>query len=185
MLVSGFEFDLKDGRRALVRNPGEEDVPTLLDYLRTTAGETHFLMRYPEECTGISPDAEKHFIEGVNSSDIDAMLLCFVEGRLAGNCQISCGKRIKTRHRASLAIALLREFWGLGIGRRLMNELFRIAYENENVLQLELEFIEGNDRARALYESLGFEVTGIKPDAIRLKDGTLLDEYCMMTKLKR
>ena len=66
-----------------------------------------------------------------------------------------------------------------------MNELFRIAYENENVLQLELEFIEGNNRARALYESLGFGVTGIKPDAIRLKDGTLLDEYCMMTKLKR
>lgn len=44
-------------------------------------------------------------------------------------------------------------------------------------------FIEGNARARGLYEKKGFRITGVLEDAIRLKDGTLLNEYHMVKKL--
>ncbi len=57
--------------------------------------------------------------------------------------------------------------------------------KNKDILQIELEFIEGNTRARALYEKLGFRITGVKPNAIRLKDGTLLNEYSMIREVKR
>ena len=113
------------------------------------------------------------------------MLVCIVDGKVAGNCDISWNNRIKTRHRASVAIALLKEYWNLGIGSRLFEELVRIAEENENILQMELEFIEGNSRARALYEKFGFRITGVRPNAIRLKDGTLLNEYTMIKEIKR
>ena len=63
--------------------------------------------------------------------------------------------------------------------------MIRIAEENENVTQMELEFIEGNTRARALYEKMGFRIAGIKPNAIRLKDGTYLNEYYMLREIKR
>ena len=69
--------------------------------------------------------------------------------------------------------------------KRLFQELIRIAEENPNLIQLELDFIEGNNRARALYEKMGFRVTGVKPDAIRLKDGTLLNEYSMIREIRR
>ena len=49
----------------------------------------------------------------------------------------------------------------------------------------ELEFIEGNTRARALYEKMGFRIAGIKPNAIRLKDGTFLNEYYMLREIHR
>ena len=48
---------------------------------------------------------------------------------------------------------------------------------------LELEVIEGNERAIALYKKFGFETVAEKPDAIRLKDGTSLKEITMMKKL--
>ena len=35
-----------------------------------------------------------------------------------------------------------------------------------------------------LYEKFGFRIAGILPDAIRLKDGTLLNEYRMVKKLR-
>ena len=92
---------------------------------------------------------------------------------------------MKIRHRASIGIVLLSEFWNQGIGTRLFQELLRIAEENPNLIQLELDFIEGNNRARALYEKMGFRVTGVKPDAIRLKDGTLLNEYSMIREIRR
>lgn len=84
-----------------------------------------------------------------------------------------------------MAIALLKEYWNQGIGTRLFQEMIRIAEENENILQMELEFIEGNSRARALYEKMGFSIAGIHPDAIRLKDGTLRNEYLMIRKMHR
>ena len=50
---------------------------------------------------------------------------------------------------------------------------------------MELDFVEGNTRARALYEKMGFRITGVRPDAIRLRDGTMLNEYSMIKRLDR
>ena len=49
---------------------------------------------------------------------------------------------------------------------------------------VELEFVEGNDRARRLYEKFGFRVVAEKPNAFRLKDGTMLKEFYMQKYLK-
>ena len=90
---------------------------------------------------------------------------------------------MKDRHRASVAIALLQEFWNLGIGTKMFEELFQVARERGGVRQIELDFIEGNSRARGLYEKMGFRITGIKPNAIRMKDGTFVNEYMMIKQL--
>lgn len=180
MRIQEFTFDLKDGRTALVRSPEENDIMPMLDYLRTVAGETDFLLNYPEETSKYTPEGEKALFDRVNSSDLEAMLVCFVDGRIAGNCMITFNSRIKTRHRASVAIAIEREYWGQGIGTHLMRAMIHIAEGKPDVTQLELDFIEGNTRAKALYEKMGFRVVGTRPNAIRLKDGTLLDEYSMV-----
>ena len=185
MVIRDIEFTLKDGRTAVLHSPREEDVPGMLEYLVQSAGETDFLLRYPEECGKYTPEAEKALFERMNASETEAMLACTVDGRIAGNCQITWNRRIKTGHRASVAIALLKEFWGLGIGTRMFEEMIRIAEADPAILQLELEFIEGNSRARALYEKMGFRITGVNPDAIRLKDGSFRNEYVMMKKIVR
>ena len=184
MIIQETWFDLKDGRKALIRSPGEEDIQGMLDYLVISAEETDFLLRYPEECGKYTYEGEKQLFERFNASENDAMLVCLVEGRVVGNCQITFGTHKKTMHRASVAIALLSEYWNQGIGTRLFEELIKIAQGREGLLQLELEFIEGNIRARHLYEKMGFRITGMRPDAIRLKDGTLLNEYMMVRKMK-
>lgn len=185
MIIKDIEYKLKDGRNALIRSPKDEDIQGMLDYLYISAGETDFLMRYPEEYSKYTPEGEKALFDSINESDNEVMLICLVEGKVAGNCQISWSNGLKTRHRASVAIALLSEFWNQGIGTRFFQELIHIAEENKNIIQIELEFIEGNSRAQALYEKMGFRITGVKPNAIRLKDGTLLNEYSMIREMKR
>ena len=185
MIIKEIEFKLKDGRNAVIRSPKDEDIQGMLDYLYISAGESDFILRYPEECGKYTAEDEKALFDRVNESDHEAMLVCLVEGEVAGNCQISWSKGLKTRHRASVAIALLSKFWNQGIGTRLFHELIHIAEENKNLIQIELEFIEGNSRARALYEKMGFRITGVKPNAIQLKDGTLLNEYTMIREIKR
>ena len=185
MIIKDTVFTLKDGRKALLRSPKDEDIRGVLDYLYVSAGETEFILRYPEECGKYTYEGEKALFDRINASDNEAMLVCIVDGKVAGNCQIAWKTGIKTRHRASVAIALLKEFWNQSIGTRMFEEMIRIAEANENLIQMELEFVEGNTRARALYEKMGFRITGVNPNAIRLRDGTLLNEYCMIREIKR
>ena len=183
MVIEEISFSLKDGRSAVLRSPREEDIPGVLDYLFASAGETEFILRYPEECGKYTYEGEKELFEKWNSSDSDVHIVCLVDGKVAGNCQLSFKTSMKTRHRGTVAIALLKEFWNLGIGTRMFEEMIRIARSRKDVIQLELEFVEGNKRARALYEKMGFRIVAMRPNAIRLKDGRLLNEYIMIKTL--
>ncbi len=185
MIIQEKAFTLKDGRKALLRSPRDEDVRGMLDYLVQSAGETEFIIRYPEECGKYTREGEKSFFEQRNASPLGAMIVCLVEGKVAGNCEINFFPQIKYRHRATVAIALLKDYWNQGIGTRMFQELIRLAQEHPFVTQMELDFAEGNDRARHLYEKMGFRITGVIPNAIRLRDGTMLNEYTMIKTLSR
>ena len=183
MIIDDIEFTLRDGRRAILRNPREGDIEGTLEYLRVSAEETEFILRTPEECAKYTYEGEKAFFEARNASPNGLMLMAIVDGRVAGNCEINFRTGIKTRHRADIGIALIREFWNLGIGTRMFEALIAAARAREGVTQLELEFVEGNDRARHLYEKMGFRITGLRPDAIRLSDGRFVNEYQMTLRL--
>lgn len=172
---------LRDGSEALLRSPRVEDAPVLLDYLKVTASETEFLMRYPEEVS-MTLEAEEQYIRKQLDSPNDCMIVCEVNGRLAGNCSLGMNSRRKTRHRGTIGIALISEFWGRGIGTVLMGELIALG-EQRGLMQLELQVFQGNERAIALYRKMGFETVCSLPNAIRLKDGSLRDEYTMVRKL--
>ena len=183
MLFEEKAIRLKDGRNAVLRAPRAEDAAAMVQWLRDTSAETEFLLRCPEEVT-MTAEQEVAFFERLAVSPDHMMIVCEVDGCIAGNCDISFNRRIKTRHRASVAIALAKEYWNLGIGTAMMSELIAAACAREGVEQLELEFIEGNARARALYEKMGFRVVGMRPDAFRLGDGSLRHEYVMQLKLR-
>ena len=180
MIFHDTTFQLKDGRTALLRSPCENDAAEMLQFLTKACGETEFLMRYPEEFADYTIERERAFLRSESESPDVEMINCVVDGTIIGNCNISYRSGIKDRHRASVAIALLQEYWGQGIGTRIFQEMIRMAKDREGVRQIELDFLEGNHRARSLYEKMGFRITGVKPDAIRLKDGTLRNEYMMM-----
>ena len=185
MTIKPFDFKLKDGRTATLLSPRDEDINGVIEYLKISAAETEFILRYPEECDKYTYEAEKAIFDRMNASEDEAMLICLVDGKVAGNCGIHFSNKLKTRHRAGVAIALCKEFWNLGIGTRMFEEMEKLALTKTYVQILELDFVEGNTRARALYEKMGYKITGRRPEAICLKDGKLLDEYMMQKKLKR
>ena len=182
MLFEERAFSLKDGRAALLRNPiPEKDAAAMIQCLKAMCGETEFLLRYPEECTW-TLEQEQRVLENNNQSDATLMLVCEVEGEIAGMCGINFNHSLKMRHRANVDIGLCKRFWGLGIGSAMFEALLDTA-RIRGVRQVELEYIDGNDRARALYEKMGFAQTGIHPDGVRLRDGSFRDLIGMVKRL--
>ena len=176
-------ISLRDSRPAILRSPDPaRDAADLVQYLHDTAADTPYVLRTPAEIT-MSVEGEERFLEMVVDSDDDCMILCEVEGRIAGNCHLKFNRRVKTRHRCEVAIALRKEFWGQGIGTAMFEAMERIARQREGVTVMELEFIEGNARARGLYEKMGFRIVGWHPDAIRMEDGTMCALYLMQKNL--
>lgn len=177
------QFKLKDGHTAIFKSPTKEMAKEMLAFVRQASGETDFLMRYPEEYDDYTIEKEEEFISGATDNPDACMIMCFIDGKIAGNCQITFSSGIKDGHRASVAIGILQEFWGIGIGTRMFEEMIRLAKERGTTRQIELDFVEGNTRARALYEKMGFRITGIKPDAVRFKDGRFVNKYMMVKVL--
>ena len=173
---------LKDGSYATLRSAREEDAAQLLQYLKVTASETSFLIREPEEVT-MTLEKEKAFIKKVEDGERELMLLAFVDGRHAGNCSMTpAGSFLRYRHRCVVAIALYQEFWGLGLGRQMLETVLKEA-KNCGFEQAELEVADGNDRAIALYESLGFRRFGTLPQNMKYEDGSYRDVHWMMREL--
>ncbi|XCP86489.1 GNAT family protein [Roseburia hominis] len=173
--------DKKD-REIILRTAEENDAEKLIDYLKITAAETPFLIREPDEIT-LSIKQEQDFIRTKKDSENELLLIAEIGGRHIGNCSLmSIGGYKRYRHRCDIAIALYKEYCGLGIGKAMLETVLDIA-EKAGYEQAELEVIVDNKPAIALYEKLGFKIYGTFPDNMKYEDGSYVDAYWMMKKL--
>lgn len=179
MIIQESTVTLKDGKAAVLRSPEPSDAAQLNAYLRLTSGETHFMVRYPEECNQ-SIEAAQRRLQAMADDERSFMLAAFLDGELVGNCGVNeIGDRFKMRHRAGLGISIKKKAWGLGLGTVLITKALEQAKEN-GFTQVELGVFADNERARGLYQKLGFEEMGCIPKAFYLKDGTYRDEVQMV-----
>lgn len=175
-------FKDKSGSEITLRNAQLSDAKALIDYLGKTAAETPFTAREPGE-VDLSVEQEEKIIQEKNDSPKELMLLAFDGDRHIGNCSLmSVSKMKRFAHRASVAIALYKDYWNRGIGTVMMTNILdvarRVGYE-----QAELEVISTNQPAISLYESLGFEKCGEVPHCLKYQDGTYADAWMMVKKL--
>lgn len=107
----------------------------------------------------------------------DHILVAELDGRVIGVAGLH-GKLGKFRHAAGVGIAVHDAFAGRGVGRALMERLLDIADNWLGLVRLELEVFADNERARRLYERLGFVEEGRKRKAV-FCGGQYLDELVM------
>jgi RimJ/RimL family protein N-acetyltransferase len=152
----------KQGRRVLLRSPELSDAPALIDYLKTTSGETPFLLPEPDEIS-MTPELEGQFLQEKTDSDNGIEILAEVDGMVAGLAGFDAvGGREKIRHRADFGISVDRQYWNLGIGTALMNACIECA-EAAGYEQIELSVVAENEPAIAIYKKAGFVEYGRNP----------------------
>lgn len=181
MYINDMIIKDKKGREVILRTAVESDAEKLIDYLKITAAETPFLIREPDEIT-LSIKQEQDFIKSKKDSENELLLIAEIGGRHIGNCSLmSIGSYKRYRHRCDIALALYKKYWGLGIGKAMLETVLDIA-EKAGYEQAELEVIADNKPAIALYEKIGFKIYGTFPDSMKYEDGSYLDAYWMMKK---
>ena len=153
---------LKNGKAALIRNGVAEDGEAVFENFNLTHAQTDFLLSYPDE-NSYDPEQEARFLAEKTLSPNEIELVAVIDGRVAGTAGIEAvGTKYKVRHRAEMGISILREYWGLGLGRALVRACIDCARE-AGYTQLELNAAAENVRALSLYRSLGFIEYGRNP----------------------
>lgn len=184
MIFEKKEVALKNGTVATFKSPDVSDAEKMMNYIKKACAETDFLLRYPEEWAAVSVEAEEKWVENLRISENNLAITCLIDGAVAGNCELIFNSGMKTSHRATVAIAVLKDYWNIGIASILFEEMIKAA-ENRRIEIMELEFFQGNDRARHLYEKFGFRIVAEKPNAIKLKNGKYLSVFAMQKYLFR
>ena len=184
MVLNEKKITLKTGEICTLRSPNAQDAERMLQYLRITAVETDFLLRYPEEVT-MTIEEEVDFLNSMRENPRGIMICAFIGNKLVGSSNImAIGDRYKISHRASFGIAVLKEAWHLGIGEALLTEILKFAEDTRFEL-VELEVASTNHNAIKLYEKFGFKIYGTRENGFKFKDGTYCDEHLMLKKIRR
>ena len=141
----------------------------MLDIFMQTHMETDYLLSYPEESSHTVAEEAEYLQKKKTDSENEIEILAFKDGILAGIAGIDAvGAKYKVKHRAEFGISILKEYWGFGIGRALINACVQCAKE-AGYVQLELDVVADNTRAIALYQSVGFQEYGRNPKGFRSK----------------
>jgi ribosomal protein S18 acetylase RimI-like enzyme len=105
-------------------------------------------------------------------------------GTLAGAAGLVFEQRSKGRHKATLLGMYVRpQFRRRGLARALVAAALDHARGVPHVLLVQLTVTQGNDAARALYESFGFVAFGVEPYAVAV-GGAFVSKVHMWCKLK-
>lgn len=173
---------LKNGKEALLRNGNKADGKEVFEVFNLTHAETDYLLSYPDE-NSYDPEQEVQFLEEKTNSSNEIEIIAVVDGKIAGTAGIeSVGKKYKLQHRAELGISVLKEFWGLGLGKALMNACIQCA-KKAGYKQLELNVVAENERAVALYKSFGFVEFGRNPKGFNSRTSGFQELVYMLLEL--
>lgn len=183
MFIKPKNLLLSNGQTLTLRSPVITDAGAVLELMRITSEETHFMSRYPEEIK-MTEEMEAQLLKEVQEDQDNFMIAAFIEGELAGNAGVQrVDNRLKYRHRGEFGICIKAKYWNLGLGTLILKEVRKTA-ESTGFDQIELGVFSDNTRAVHLYEKMGFEKTGTVPRAYKLKDGRYCDEIQMVYIIK-
>ena len=157
---------LTGGVELLVRNAVASDARALRDIMQRTHAVSDYLRSYPDEQSA-DDEQEARSLAEMERSDDEVELVAVVDGKIVGSAGVTAvGSRRKVAHRACFGISVLKEQWGMGIGRALMEACIDCA-RRAGYAQLELEVVADNERAVSLYRRAGFEEYGRNPRGYR------------------
>lgn len=134
------------------------DAEALLEHINTVAKETDNLS-FGADTFSISVEKEARFIKRFYDSDKEVMYVAIDGNIVVGNAVVERERIRRYSHRGVISITVLKDYWGQGIGSRLMELMIDFAIKS-GIEILSLEVRADNVRATSLYKKFGFEEIG-------------------------
>lgn len=176
MIIEDIEYKIKH-LHYIIRSAKKKDAKYLSEIRLQIDGETENLDREQGEAF-IDESGFKQIIQRDTESTRNLFLVAEVDGRIVGFSRCEGNELKRTIHKVEFGVCVLKEFWGYGIGRNLLEESIQWADSN-GIKKIALNVLETNEKAIELYQQFGFEVEGILKKDKFLSDGKYYNTIVM------
>jgi RimJ/RimL family protein N-acetyltransferase len=169
---------LNNGKRVLLRPLLAEDGSRLFDlFTHASEDDTRFLKDKVKKAETVD-----RWIENLDYSRV-LPLVAYCDERLVGD--VALYKGIKTvRHVGEIRIFLASDFRGVGLGSKMLQEMFEIA-KKVDLQFLKAEVILDHVKVIKAFRRLGFDLRCTLDDYFLREDGVAHDIALMMKRLTR
>ncbi|MDV3428873.1 MAG: GNAT family N-acetyltransferase [Bacillota bacterium] len=153
-------MQLKSGKQIIIREAERDDAEQMINFYNFVGGETDFLSFGKGDFKKNLLEYQ-NYIEDIKKELNSIILLAVTENEIIGIATINSNQKARTRHVGVLGIVIEKRYWGLGLGRNLMNLLIHWAKSNNITKKITLLTNENNKTARDLYKKVGFMEEGL------------------------
>ena len=123
------------------------------------------------------PEAVDEWLANIEAGRTHTVL-ADVDGKMAGYASVHHDEALWTRHMGEIRVLVSSDFRQLGIGRRLVNEVFLIA-KALGLQKLTVKMTPDQKGARATFERLGFRLEALLADYVVDHEGKPRDMLIM------
>lgn len=173
MSVQWRGFD-RAGEPLVIREGTPRDAPRLLEHMRVLVAETVFMLQCAADPLPDLAD-QRLLIEQLGRLENCLCLVACAGGAspgrapVIGNLTLLGGQSSRTRHLVTLGMGVRQSVCGRGIGGYLLQHATDWARANPEVLRISLQVYGGNEVARSLYRSRGFQEEGTMVGEVSLQ----------------
>lgn len=139
----------------IIRPPKAGDAEAINDIRRQKGVRENILSLSSERVCG-----SERFLEGAGPQS--HLFVAEVDSKVVGMAGLEVHQSPRKSHVGRVGIMVARESQGIGIGRRLMEEVLDLADNWLLLVRVELDVFASNGGAIRLYESLGFVKEGVR-----------------------
>lgn len=172
-------FNAKDGRHIILRTPKWEDLDDLNALINSLVEEGADIVNYQKVTREQEADWLSRQLAEIEKGH-RFMLLAEVEGIVVAVSRLT-RKTGYSEHVGTVGIVIKDGFRDIGIGTEMMKTLVAQAV-HMGLKMLTLFVFSTNERAKHVYEKIGFKETGCIPNEI-YKNGKFLDHIIMVKEL--
>lgn len=143
----------------ILRCPTKNDAIELSKLRIEIDGETENLDRESGEGL-LTPDDFEKLIYEDSIAEKNIFLLAEVKGKIVGFTRCEGSKLSRFRHKAEFGICILKEYWGYGIGKVMIENILMWA-DTTGIEKISLTVVQTNTNAIQLYKKYGFVEEGL------------------------
>ncbi len=143
-----------------IKEAQPEDAGKILEYVKFIGSESNNMTFGPEGMP-MTVEEEEAYIKAMHDDSKSVFYLAWDNGKIVGDSSLHSLPR-RMSHRATMGLAVRKDYWNQGIGSTLFQKLINYA-KDHGIEMLNLEVRSDNLAAIHLYEKFGFRQIGVSP----------------------
>lgn len=162
-------YILKSGLEINIRIAEETDAGEIVSLFNVMGGESDNLT-FGYNDYYLNENQQRLFIKAMRQRHNSLFIVAEIESKIIGYLSFTTMQRGKLVHRGDMGIALLKDYWGFGIGSLLIEYLITWAELSGTISKIELQVRADNKRAIDLYTKWGFVTEGRITRGMKIED---------------